>query len=803
MRQVTSFSDTEPYNLLTPVRTKPRENIRYYTRRLTLDEFTRYILKPAAKSDVVALDFETKGLTPLDPENETVGVGLAWSTGLCYVDLTVQDAEVVEAFFDQLIDLPLIAHNINFDGQWIYAYSGRHANWVADTYALYAHTATESNRRSWSLKTAQVELLGWAETNEAELDDWLVQNGYAKLNGQILDPEKILEKLADGKPVKPNKAEMWRAPADILGKYCALDADSTYQLYTQVFVPVLERFPLLESYTRNEFLTTLKLLIEQHQRGILVDVPALESYRQKVEGRIQELEAELFSHPDAAPHFEKYNRDKLEELAAKEPPRYKKFELGPEPAKYKKQPKEPKKLNKDGSISKSWLAWSEKTKDGPEVSANWLKWKAKEEAGPQQSKVWEAWRDKFEAAKTTQHFNLSSGPQLTWLLYSQMFDYEVKVPFEVKENGRKEFGAIVLKHKDGREIVELEHTKTGGLPTDTNALRWMGDFGKLLDTYKGTVKELTAFVEPYLEHTDEHGILRPGWRVPGTLTGRLSGKTPNIQQLTKSKEFLDCLVARPGYTLVDVDHTSLEPVVLANASLDPTMLALFGPNAKPNDIYLYVGSNLPVIGPILRSKGYDPENPTKEAISATKKAHKRERSIAKVFHLSASYGAGAKKIFKTLRLQGIDVTLNECYQMHKAYWQLFGGVVQYGEDLKEEWERNKGYTVNFYGRPCSFGKDRLKDLVNGNTQSAGHDAHLLFVHIVDQMIKDEGLEAYPWIVDFHDETIWEVKDEHVDAVVEIFGTKAYDEINRQLGWECKLKGEPEVSPNITGFKIEG
>jgi DNA polymerase I-like protein with 3'-5' exonuclease and polymerase domains len=90
--------------------------------------------------------------------------------------------------------------------------------------------------------------------------------------------------------------------------------------------------------------------------------------------------------------------------------------------------------------------------------------------------------------------------------------------------------------------------------------------------------------------------MHPGWTVPQAVTGRLGGSKPNVQQITGDKRILECMIADPGYIIVEADWAALEDYVAANVTQCPGLLALYGPDAKMNDGHLWLGSQLPVIG---------------------------------------------------------------------------------------------------------------------------------------------------------------------------------------------------------------
>jgi hypothetical protein len=171
--------------------------------------------------------------------------------------------------------------------------------------------------------------------------------------------------------------------------------------------------------------------------------------------------------------------------------------------------------------------------------------------------------------------------------------------------------------------------------TDEEAMKGWGEAGKVLMTY-ATVEKLRSTIESLQEKLDSEGRYHPELRVPGTQTGRLSGSGGfNWQNVAKRKEYLEIFRAPEGKVLMFADIAALEPATLAQRSQDPTYLMVYGPDAKPTDIYLQVAANLGgELGAKIRATGFDPKNPTAEAVSKAKKEAKKERNIAKLLHLS-------------------------------------------------------------------------------------------------------------------------------------------------------------------------
>ena len=692
------------------------------------------LLRQALASPIVAVDFETRGNDYSLPADETyiVGVGLAWATGSCYLSMSnISDTEF--HLVSQLLTehRGLLAHNVYFDGGWIRRDLGVHSQWLACTYGLYMQCASEGwEGQRWGLKEAMVDVLMWTDTNETELDNWLVENDYCKQNKA------------------PEKGEMWRAPPEILGRYCVLDVEATYLLYTEHLLPIVKRFPRLGEYHRDDFLPHVLIHIDQKLHGILTDRTHWQRYANELATAIVASEATFRSHDKVAPLVAGWETAKLEEFLATEPAKYRKV----------KERKEPAQFTKSGELSKNWIKWFELSKQPPEVSKNW--------------ESWELRRRRIIAGELPQYkFNLQSGDHLRWLMYEKL----------------------------GNKI--LLQTDSGLPAVSEDALQAMGDVGQILIGRALKVKEL-SYVSDYIEKTEARDTIHPSFKMPGTVTGRLAGKSPNLQQVPKTRGALSGFVSRPGYSFVDCDVNALEMVVTAELSQDRNLLSLYGPGAKKNDIYLFYGSMMAGIGPKITSLGYDPYNPTPEAMDATKKAFKKERSIAKLLILSDNYGSGVKKKQKILSLNGVDMTLREVEDMHNSLLAAKEGVLQYVEWLRDEWRANGGWVENGYGLPICVDEKYEKDLLNRVVQGTGHCILQLYAKIAAEMLSEAGVEWYPIVMDWHDESIVEVRDDQVEIAKQIMEIDAYAELNRRLGGTCPLKGSAAVAKTLAGIKLE-
>lgn len=433
------------YVLLKPRHTPAREGSTYQV--LADHQDVEFVVSAASRSRILALDLETSGLL-WHLSERIVGLGLAWDSGSCYFNWNQLSKKNQDILLDMIFAHPgLIAHNVGFDGGMLYQQRNRHPYWAACTFSLFRHLANEGwMGQSHSLKTAMTDVLLWPETNETEIDEWLVFHGYYKgVGGKDATPESLLERYRAGN-LSPQKGEMWRVPAEILGKYCILDTEACYLFYTEHLEPVLKQFPLLKEHQQDLMLPLILEHIEQKVLGIPVNQEGLLAREEYLHDRIQEQVKKLRSHPDARDHIAVMEMEKVLELAAKEPP----------------------KLKKDGEISKNWIKW----------------------------------KKKMELAETGQdpkyQLNLNSGQQLAELLYQRM-EYPVLIKTDKGEpstSGKAflpmgEVGQILLE----QGFLEKERTYIA-------SYRELSEYdGKLHPTFKcpGTTTGRLSSSEPNMQ----------------------------------------------------------------------------------------------------------------------------------------------------------------------------------------------------------------------------------------------------------------------------------------------------------------
>lgn len=266
----------------------------------------------------MAMDFEANTGDAYDPELYVRCISFANDEAVVAIDFEAGGTpEQFTEFKQWLVEQQMIAHNTKYDFGVIYAKTGKLVLPYADTFGAFGHLANDE-KRSWGLKAAQVDILGWSSKGDAELDDYKKKNGFTWQDIKKFD-------------------------FSVLGKYNCLDTDSTWQLYKHM-AKVTDSYPEWGSYFweahRQDYLSEVLLQIEAQFEGIELDVDSLVSYDQELGIRIEEALERFMTHPDIGPHIQFYNDQVVDKERSKNKPQF----------------------TKDGEVSKNWVKWQEKIK---------------------------------------------------------------------------------------------------------------------------------------------------------------------------------------------------------------------------------------------------------------------------------------------------------------------------------------------------------------------------------------------------------------------------------------------------------
>jgi DNA polymerase I-like protein with 3'-5' exonuclease and polymerase domains len=236
--------------------------------------------------EVIACDTETKG-NARSSGAELLGISLSRGSesksllpSSLYLPSSVFKTFSNGALASWLLSKRLVGWNFTYDKRWL-ALSAIPTNWVADGRLMWHLSSAPSGPRSYGLKDAQKDLLGWTESNDKELERHIKSRGGSIKNG-----------------------DHYLADVEILGKYACLDAYSTMEAFKILapFFDMYEYWPTLHKMMKYN-----ELLEENTFNGIKVDRTTLEKSHKRLlnvkEAAKKRLDKELYDHISALEYF--------------------------------------------------------------------------------------------------------------------------------------------------------------------------------------------------------------------------------------------------------------------------------------------------------------------------------------------------------------------------------------------------------------------------------------------------------------------------------------------------------------------
>ncbi len=348
---------------------------------------------------------------------------------------------------------------------------------------------------------------------------------------------------------------------------------------------------------------------------------------------------------------------------------------------------------------------------------------------------------------------------------------------EFNINSTKQLGTVLF------ETLGLpvgKKTKTG-YSTDEKVLCSLKDKHKIIPKlleYREVYKLYSTYIEPLLRlaYEDEEHRIHTSFVQTGTATGRLSSKSPNLQNIPTrtplGAKIRKAFVAGKGKKLIGIDYSQIELRLLAHFSKDPVLVDAFMHN---KDIHLQ----------------------TAIILFGQEKA-KAKRDIAKTVNFGLLYGMGQKKLSDTL-----GITTKEAKAIIEKYFESFPTVKQYFRSIVD-FSKEKGYVETLLMRRRYFDYERAtpmfktayeRESVNTVFQGSAADLIKLSMNKIHQVILEENLSA-TMLLQIHDELIFEVDANDAD----VLGDKFRDIMQNIYKLNIPLKASLNIGDNWSQLK---
>lgn len=503
-------------------------------------------------------------------------------------------------------------------------------------------------------------------------------------------------------------------PLDILSEYCALDCDLTLRLMLLYEEKLIQH--KFYSLFRNLIVPARRVLDECEFRGIDVDAPYLDKLVKDFGNQIEENEIKLRNHKAVR----RYNRRRIDErkLALIESVKREIEEL-----------EESDKPNKDRLI---------KTRE--EKISKYL-------TGEFVTK-----KDK----KIIEPINFNAPGQLIDFFFKNKHGLRLKI---VKYTVDKRTKRPTTTPSTDEEVLELlKQTDKSGFMVQLLHHRYLT---KLYSTYMVGIQNKLS----------ENNRIHTSFLIHGTVTGRLSSREPNLQNIprdTTASMIKKMFIAPKGYSILQVDYSQAELRVMAAVAKEETMLEWF---RTGKDIHLAVACKKYKADYDRIEKILDDES------NEEHKLWKKRRKQAKTINFGIIYCNGAKKLSQSLSEGGDIVTEHEAQLFLDDFDRLFPKIKQYIQKCKSKVKKN-GYMRTLFGR-----KRRLTDIyspqgfkraeaerqsVNAPIQGTASD-YALFSSVLIREEKEKGKlpKTMEEIFTVHDSLGFVIKDEDIAKAVPV------------------------------------
>jgi DNA polymerase-1 len=198
----------------------------------------------------------------------------------------------------------------------------------------------------------------------------------------------------------------------------------------------------------------------------------------------------------------------------------------------------------------------------------------------------------------------------------------------------------------------------------------------LLRDYRAAQKRVTTYGTDWGKHAREDGRIYAAWNQFGSVAGRTSCSSPNLQQVPRDPRYRRCFVAPPGRALVKADYSQLQLRIAAKVAGDEAML----------DAY---------------ARGEDLHTRTARQLTGKAEVSKADRQLAKAVNFGLLFGLGAKGLRGYARSNyGLDLTEAEAHRYRQAFFAAYPGLAR--------WHRRAGASAAKECRTLA-GRRRLLD----------------------------------------------------------------------------------------------
>lgn len=539
--------------------------------------------------------------------------------------------------------------------------------------------------------------------------------------------------------------QFWsNVPLETLAPYNALDSDLCLRL--AIYLEQRIRECGFYQLYRNLLEMASYNLAEVESRGYLVDRPYLDGLCESYKTKIEEAEAKMY----AVPSLIKYN---------------------------KKRVKAAKKALLDGLLEQIEIKTNEldSTTDKKKLGSlqrsitNLQKKYDNYSAGVGLTK-----KDK----ESLQPLNLKSVKQLIDFLYYNKYGLRLPIIKYTEDKKTKKPTKNPATSED--VLLELKDKDETG-------------FIETLLKYREITKLYSTYIVGIRDILNPDNTLHGSFLIHGTVTGRLSSRNPNLQNMprdTTAKDIKYMFVCPKGKVMMQLDYSQAELRVVAGWSQDKQMLEWF---RVGHDIHLATACKKYKISYEDAYKIYSNED------DPDFKIWKVRRKQAKTIGFGVLYQQGPNHLKESLSTPDHKATKEEAIEFLDEWFDTFPGIRKFVKK-QQKFAEEHGYIVSPFGRKRRLPEARnkreqgkyakaLRDAVNAPIQGTASDFALFSSILIREQIMQGKLPAsIEQIGTIHDSLMFylDPKDMNDEVVDHLFNICKDPDTQKYFGF--KLKG---------------
>ena len=348
----------------------------------------------------------------------------------------------------------------------------------------------------------------------------------------------------------------------------------------------------------------------------------------------------------------------------------------------------------------------------------------------------------------------------------------------------KQLGEILF---DKMGLSGGKKAKTGAYSTSADVLEDLASDGieiaqKVLD-WRQLAKLKSTYADALVESINPlTGRVHTSFSMVGASTGRLSSSDPNVQNIpirtAEGRQIRTAFVAAPGHKLISADYSQIELRLVAHVAGEATMIEAFH-----NGVDIHARTASEVFGV-----------PLDEMDGET-------RRRAKAINFGIIYGISGFGLARQL-----GIRQGEARDYIAAYFENFPGIKGYMERIKTE-AREDGFVETLFGRRIHIGGIKAgnpaargfaeRQAINAPIQGTAADIIKRAMVRLPAALAKVGLDA-DMLLQVHDELIFEVPDDQVEAALPIITSVMEAAANPVLKLAVPLVAEAGVSDSWAG-----